>query len=60
MKKPEYIASLCGHGEVVTDLKFSHDGRRLYTIASDRYRRGGCLDLFCIQLEIVAVFLCGN
>ncbi|CAF3713690.1 unnamed protein product, partial [Rotaria sordida] len=30
------IASLCGHSEIVTDLKFSHDGSHLYTTASDR------------------------
>lgn len=60
MKKPEYIASLRGHAQVVTDLKFSHDARRLYTIAGDRYRRCGCLNSFCIQLEILAVLLCGN
>jgi len=32
----ECIASLCGHGEIVTDLKFSQDGHYLYTISGDR------------------------
>lgn len=32
----ECVASLCGHGEIVTDLKFSHDGHHLYTISGDR------------------------
>jgi WD40 repeat protein len=60
MRTPEHIASLCGHAEVVTDLKFSHDGRRLYTIAGDRYHRFDCLDLFDFHLKILVVFLCGK
>ena len=35
----ECLASLCGHGEIVTDLKFSSDGSHLYTISGDRYTR---------------------
>ncbi|CAF1595930.1 unnamed protein product, partial [Adineta ricciae] len=31
----ECVASLCGHSEVVTDLKFSEDGHHLYTISGD-------------------------
>ncbi|CAF1232697.1 unnamed protein product [Rotaria sordida] len=31
----ECVASLCGHSEIVTDLKFSHDGHHLYTISGD-------------------------
>ncbi|CAF3449624.1 unnamed protein product [Rotaria sp. Silwood1] len=31
----ECIASLCGHSEIVTDLKFSQDGHYLYTISGD-------------------------
>ncbi|CAM2725364.1 unnamed protein product [Rotaria socialis] len=34
-KTSECVASLCGHGDIVTDLKFSHDGRHLYTTAGD-------------------------
>jgi WD40 repeat protein len=34
----ECIASLCGHSEIVTDLKFSQDGHYLYTISGDRYQ----------------------
>lgn len=33
----ECVASLCGHSEIVTDLKFSQDGHHLYTISGDRY-----------------------
>ena len=33
----ECLASLCGHGEIVTDLKFSPDGSHLYTISGDRW-----------------------
>ena len=51
LKLQEYITSLCGHDKIVNDLKFSHDGRRLYSIASDRYYRFNCFDLFCFQLE---------
>ncbi|CAF3738584.1 unnamed protein product [Rotaria sp. Silwood1] len=29
------IASLYGHGEIITDLKFSDDGHHLYTVAGD-------------------------
>lgn len=32
----ECVASLCGHSEIVTDLKFSQDGHYLYTISGDR------------------------
>jgi WD40 repeat protein len=32
----ECVASLCGHSEIVTDLKFSQDGHHLYTISGDR------------------------
>lgn len=32
----ESVASLCGHSEIVTDLKFSPDGHHLYTISGDR------------------------
>ena len=32
----ECIATLCGHSEIVTDVKFSHDGQYLYTISGDR------------------------
>ncbi|CAF1482975.1 unnamed protein product [Adineta ricciae] len=31
----ECIATLCGHSEIVTDLKFSQDGRHLFTISGD-------------------------
>ncbi|CAF2141219.1 unnamed protein product [Rotaria magnacalcarata] len=31
----ECVASLCGHSEIVTDLKFSHDGHHLYSISGD-------------------------
>ncbi|CAF3325604.1 unnamed protein product [Rotaria socialis] len=31
----ECVASLCGHSEIVTDLKFSQDGHYLYTISGD-------------------------
>ncbi|CAF2516221.1 unnamed protein product [Rotaria sp. Silwood2] len=31
----ECVASLCGHSEIVTDIKFSHDGHHLYTISGD-------------------------
>ncbi|CAF0798616.1 unnamed protein product [Didymodactylos carnosus] len=31
----ECIASLCGHSEIVTDIKFSQDGNYLYTISGD-------------------------
>ncbi|CAF4075090.1 unnamed protein product [Rotaria sp. Silwood2] len=31
----ECVASLCGHSEIVTDVKFSQDGHYLYTISGD-------------------------
>ncbi|UJR30309.1 hypothetical protein I4U23_017846 [Adineta vaga] len=31
----ECVATLCGHSEIVTDLKFSQDGRHLFTISGD-------------------------
>ncbi|CAF2007169.1 unnamed protein product [Rotaria magnacalcarata] len=34
-KTSECVASLCGHGDIVTDLKFSHDGCHLYTTTGD-------------------------
>ena len=35
-ENPECIASLRGHSKVIADLKFSRDGRRLFTISGDR------------------------
>ena len=32
----ECLATLSGHGEIVTDLKFSCNGSHLYTISGDR------------------------
>jgi WD40 repeat protein len=51
LKSHECIALLCGHDKDVNDLKFSPDGRRLYSIAGDRYHRFDCFDLFFFQLE---------
>ncbi|CAF4185215.1 unnamed protein product, partial [Rotaria sordida] len=45
----ECIASLYGHGEIVTDLKFSNDGHHLYTVAGD-----SCIFVWNIGEIIVA------
>ena len=54
----ESVASLCGHSEIVTDLKFSHDGHHLYTISGDRYDRSKEF-LRKIRTNILVVFSCG-
>ncbi|CAF1438388.1 unnamed protein product, partial [Rotaria sordida] len=45
----ECIASLYGHGEIVTDLKFSDDGHHLYTVAGD-----SCIFVWNIRELLVA------
>lgn len=45
----ECVATLCGHGEIVTDLKFSHDGSQLYTISGDRFVRSLIISLILID-----------
>ncbi|CAF4101830.1 unnamed protein product [Rotaria magnacalcarata] len=52
-KTAECIASLCGHGEIVTDLKFSYDGRHLYTTTSD-----SCIFVWNIEELAVAPSSC--
>lgn len=37
LQSNECVASLCGHGEIVTDLKFSVDGSFLFAISGDRF-----------------------
>ncbi|CAF1523360.1 unnamed protein product [Adineta ricciae] len=52
-KASKHIVSLCGHSEIVTDVKFSHDGRRLYTISGD-----SCVFVWKLEIEDCASSKC--